>query len=125
MNTPLSGRNLFGLFFMALAVLWISSCGHTGTSNAPHQNPGTTPTTHSVTLNWNASTSAVVGYNIYRATQSGGPYTKVNSSLVRATNYTDTTVQAGCTYFYAVTASDGQGHESEFSNKIQAMVPSP
>ncbi|SRR5216683_484422 len=125
MNTPLSRRNFFGLLFIALAVSPVSNCGHTGTSNGPHQNPGNTPTAHSVTLNWNASTSAVVGYNIYRATQSKGPYTKLNTSLVRATNYTDTTVQAGCTYFYAVTGSEGQGHESEFANKIQAVVPSP
>ncbi len=112
-----------GLIFVAQAVLWISSCGHT--SNAPHQNPGTASTAHSVTLSWNASTSAVVGYNIYRAAQSGGPYTKLNSSLVHTTNYTDTTVQAGRTYLYVVTATDAQGHESEFSNKIQAVVPSP
>ncbi len=125
MNTPLSRRNLFGLLFVAQAVLWISSCGHTSTSNAPHQNPGTASTAHSVTLNWTASTSAVVGYNIYRAAQSGGPYTKLNSSLVRATNYTDTTVQAGHTYLYVVTATDAQGHESGFSSKIQAVVPSP
>jgi fibronectin type 3 domain-containing protein len=125
MNTPLSRRNLFGLLFVALTALWISRCGHTSTSKAPHQNPGTASTAHSVTLNWTASTSVVVGYNIYRAAQSGGPYTKLNSSLVHATNYTDTTVQAGRTYLYVVTATDAQGHESEFSNKIQAMVPSP
>jgi fibronectin type 3 domain-containing protein len=114
-----------GLLFLTQTVLWISSCGHTSTSNASHHSPGIASTAHSVTLNWNASTSAVVGYNIYRTSQSGGPYTKLNSSLVRATNYTDTTVQAGRTYLYVVTATDDRGHESEFSNKIQAVVPSP
>src|SRR5580698_6997371 len=37
---------------------------------------------HTVGLSWTASTSQnVVGYNIYRGNQSGGPYAKINSSL--------------------------------------------
>ncbi len=42
---------------------------------------GVTPTQHSVSLTWTASTSTVVGYNVYRGAQSGGPYVKINSSL--------------------------------------------
>jgi len=125
MNTPLSRRNLFGLLFMALAVLSISRCGRTGTSNPPPQAPGAAPTAHSLTLNWTASTSAVVGYNVYRAAQPGGPYTKLNSSPIRPTSYADSAVQAGQTYFYVVTAVDRNGAESRFSNKIQVSVPSP
>jgi len=125
MNTPLSRRNLFGLIFVALAVLWISRCGRTGTSNAPPLAPGAAPTAHSVTLNWNASTSAVVGYNVYRAAQPGGPYTKLNSSPIRPTSYADSAAQAGQTYFYVVTAVDGSGVESRFSNKVQVSVPFP
>ena len=41
-------------------------------------------------LSWTASTSTVSGYNIYRSTTSGGPYTRVNASLVVGTLYTDT-----------------------------------
>jgi fibronectin type 3 domain-containing protein len=125
MNTPLSRRNLFGLLFVALAVLWISRCGHTGTSNAPAQNPAAAPTTHSATLSWDAGTSAVVGYNVYRATQAGGAYTRLNSFLVSGTTYTDATVQAGQTYLYVVTAVDDRGLESVRSNKVQVKVPSP
>ena len=125
MNTSLSRRNLFGLLFVVLAVLWISRCGRTGTSNAPPQNPGGAPTAHSATLNWDASTSAVVGYNVYRATQAGGPYTKLNSSPIEPTSYTDSTVQADQTYFYVVTAVDANGVESVPSNEIQFAVRSP
>src|SRR5713226_5765487 len=53
---------------------------------------------HTSTLNWNPSTSVVVGYNVYRGTQSGGPYTKLNSALVSETTYTDVSVLAGQTY---------------------------
>src|SRR5205823_3853621 len=36
---------------------------------------------HSVDLSWSPSTSAVVGYNIYRSGTSDGPYAKINSAL--------------------------------------------
>jgi hypothetical protein len=81
---------------------------------------------HSVTLTWVASTSPnVTGYNAYRGTISGGPYTKLNSSLLSATTYTDQAVQAGDTYYYVTTAVDSQGVESAYSNEAMAVVPSP
>ena len=83
------------------------------------------PSAHSVTVNWVASTSVVVGYNVYRTTQAGGPYTKLNSSPIGPTSYTDTTAQAGQTYFYVVTGVDANGVESGVSNQAQAVVPYP
>jgi hypothetical protein len=47
---------------------------------------------HNAVLAWTASTSTVVGYNIYRASTTGGPYTRVNATLVSAVTYTDTFV---------------------------------
>jgi len=46
---------------------------------------------HSVDLSWSPSTSAVVGYNIYRGGTSGGPYAKINSALNTTIAYTDAT----------------------------------
>jgi len=66
-----------------------------------------------------------VGYNVYRGSQSGGPYTKINSALDASTIYTDSSVQAGQTYYYVTTAVDSNGVESAYSNQIQAPVPSP
>ena len=78
---------------------------------------------HSVTLSWTASiSSGVTGYRIYRGTASGGPYTILNS--VVGTSYMDASVQAGATYYYVVTAVDGSGIESAYSNEAQAVVPS-
>ena len=81
---------------------------------------------HSVTLSWTASTSSVVGYNVYRSTVSGGPYTLMTTSgPVAGSPYTDSTVQAGVTYFYVVTAVDSNGNESAFSNEASTTVPTP
>jgi hypothetical protein len=81
---------------------------------------------HRATLNWVASTSSrVVGYNVYRATTSGGPYTKVSSTSASGTRFTDRYVQAGQTYYYATTSVDASGNESGYSNESTVTIPSP
>lgn len=80
---------------------------------------------HSVALSWIASPSTVVGYNVYRGTQAGGPYTRVNASAQPTTSFSDTNVVAGATYFYVVTALDSSSQESTFSNEATAVVPTP
>ena len=67
----------------------------------------------------------MVGYNIYRSGTSDGPYAKINSALNATTAYTDTTVQAGLTYYYVTTAVDASGMESVYSNQVQTVVPAP
>src|ERR1019366_7671957 len=69
------------------------------TSGSIHGSTGltVTPATQgsAVALSWTASIGQVAGYNAYRSTISGGPYTKLNSSLIATTSYTDQTVQSG------------------------------
>ena len=86
---------------------------------------GVQPVSHSATLNWAASTSTVAGYNNYRSTASGGPYTKVNSNLITTTQFADSNVMAGQTYFYVVTSVDSGSVESQFSNEVSATIPTP
>ena len=80
---------------------------------------------HTVALSWNSSSSPVTGYNVYRSGITGGPYTKINSSLDSLTAYSDETVQAGQNYFYVTTAVDSSGMESGHSNEVAAQVPIP
>lgn len=81
---------------------------------------------HSVSLAWTASTSqGVVGYNVYRGTASGGPYTKVNSALLAVTNYSDTTVDSEQTYYYVTTAVNSSNVESAYSNQADVVIPYP
>lgn len=114
--------------------------------------PGVTPPTpHTVTLNWNAPLSSkrptslsatqnqarrktgtakaklkvtLDGYNVYRSTTTGGPYQKINPSLVTGTTYTDSGVVAGSKYFYVAT-SVATGLESLNSNEASATIPTP
>ncbi len=83
------------------------------------------PNSHAVDLNWLASPSAVIGYNIYRGNQSGGPYTQTNSSVIPGTTFSDSAVTAGQTYWYVVTAVAADGAESVHSNEAMATVPTP
>ncbi len=81
---------------------------------------------HSVQLNWGASATAGVNYNVYRASSvGGGQYVLLNSQPLGALTYTDGTVKSGNTYTYAVTAVDAAGLQSAFSAPANATIPVP
>ncbi len=80
---------------------------------------------HQTTLFWTGSSSPVVGYNVYRGTQSGGPYALLSAGSVTAEEFVDSTVASGLTYFYVVTAVSSVGVESAFSNEAVAVIPTP
>ena len=80
---------------------------------------------HSADLTWDASQDPVIGYNVYRGATSGGPYTQINPVLDASTSYTDTTVQAGATYYYVATAVNSDNQESAPSNEVKVLIPSP
>jgi hypothetical protein len=78
---------------------------------------------HSVSLGWSAPTSPNISYyKVYRGTVSGGPYS-VLSNRVTVTSYTDSSVQAGSTYYYVTTAVETSGKESAYSGVAQAVIP--
>lgn len=78
---------------------------------------------HTVALAWDASTSSVIGYNVYRGTNSGGPYQRLTASPQPDTSYTDGSVLTGATYYYVATAVDSNNIESVYSNQTQAVIP--
>jgi hypothetical protein len=83
-----------------------------------------TQQTQTVALGWTASTSSVIGYNVYRGTVTGGPYSsKLTSSPVASTQFTDTGVQSGQTYYYVVTSVDSNDVESVYSGQASASIP--
>jgi fibronectin type 3 domain-containing protein len=70
-----------------------------------------------VTLNWNASSGAS-SYNVKRSTTNGGPYTTIATG-VTSTNFTNTQLVNGTTYFFVVSAVNSAG-ESGNSNQASA-----
>jgi hypothetical protein len=84
---------------------------------------GAQTSSHTVALAWQASTSTVSGYNVYRSTTSGSGYVKLNSSLVGGLTYTDSNLESATTYYYVTTAVDSSGNESVYSNQATAVIP--
>jgi P pilus assembly chaperone PapD len=84
---------------------------------------GATPVSHTVSLSWTPSSSTYSGFNVYRGTTSGGPYTRVDTSMISTSSYVDTSVAGGQTYFYVATELDSTGMESSYSSQVSAIIP--
>ncbi|HVP39819.1 MAG TPA: fibronectin type III domain-containing protein [Candidatus Saccharimonadales bacterium] len=80
-----------------------------------------------VTITWLANTeSDIRGYNVYWSPASGGgqgPYKRMG--FTHDTFWVDTDVQNGVTYYYAVTAVNDAGMESELSADNVHDTPRP
>jgi hypothetical protein len=77
--------------------------------------------TPTIELGW-AAVEGAGYYNVYRSTDSGGPYTGIGSTPVPA--YTDTDILEDTTYYYVITAVDADGFESVPSAETAQLVPS-
>jgi len=114
-----------GLLLLLFVILLSPHFARTGPGNESLQKRDAVPAGHFAMLNWRPSSSRIVGYNVYRADKTGGPYLRLNPSPVPETVYKDSGVQPGHTYFYLVTAVDAKGNESGYSNQGPALIPAP
>lgn len=79
--------------------------------------PGGTATTPAIDLSWQANNeSDLAGYNVYRSTS--GAFQRITTAPTLGPAFSDTTVTAGTTYTYRVTAVDNSGNESPPSTEI-------
>ena len=80
-----------------------------------------------VSLNWddNNTEADLAGYDVYRSETMDGPYSQINGSLVVPSDYIDTTVTNGVTYYYVVKAIDSGSNESGYSNEDSARPVGP
>lgn len=78
---------------------------------------------HQVNLNWTASVDAVDGYNVLRGTVAGGPYTKVNSTIITGTTFTDSGPFSNLGPFFYVAESVHGSTVSVFSNEVSVSLP--
>jgi fibronectin type 3 domain-containing protein len=79
------------------------------------------PTPNSVSLVWEADTEPdLAGYRVYRSV-GDGPWQKL-ADVSAVPSYSDTTIEHGKTYHYAVTAFDKSNNESDRSAAVE-IVP--
>ena len=66
-----------------------------------------------------------MGYNVYRSDSADGEMVKLNENpvLPEFVTYTDSTVTAGCTYWYTITWLDLDMNESEPQDRAEYTVP--
>lgn len=77
---------------------------------------------HTVVVQWNGSpTPGITGYNIYRATTSGGPYSLIGSTKGKQ-KFMDDFVMFGATYFYVVQSVSG-AMTGPGSAEASVMIP--
>ncbi|MBS2021129.1 MAG: hypothetical protein JST92_01875 [Deltaproteobacteria bacterium] len=72
-----------------------------------------------IALTWGAASGAT-SYDIYRGTSAGVALVTPYQSSISATNYTDTSVAAGTTYFYKVTVHADTSRVSNEANAVTA-----
>jgi beta-glucanase (GH16 family) len=82
-----------------------------------------TPGAGQVALNW-APVPTATGYNVKRSFSNGGPYTNVISGIL-TTNYTDTGLASGTTYYYVVSALSAGCNETTNSAQASATTSGP
>lgn len=87
-------------------------------------NLGGTSGDQEVELTWaQNSEEDLSGYNVYRSANSFSSISDMNpvngAELISGTNYTDTGLENGTTYYYRITAVDNGSNESEISSELE------
>ncbi|MBI4659579.1 MAG: hypothetical protein HY735_12130 [Verrucomicrobia bacterium] len=100
-----------------------SSVGSATTAPSPPTNLSAYAGSGYVNLSWSAP-YGVYGYNVKRATTSGGPFnTTIGTTF--SPSYSDYSVSPGTTYYYVVTAFSVSGAESYNSVQASGTPPAP
>lgn len=85
-----------------------------------------TPIAKTIQVSWDASpANDIAGYNVWRKDRADGDLRKLNTTLIDPLNtlYIDGTVVGGSNFYYAVSAVDRSGNESESSAPNAARPP--
>jgi hypothetical protein len=78
------------------------------------------PTSNSLSISW-SSVSGATSYRVYRSTAFGGPYSQVAS--IASTNYTDSGLSSGTTYYYKVSSVNSCGESAQTNPASGLTIP--
>ncbi|MCX7552566.1 endonuclease [Marinicella sp. S1101] len=79
---------------------------------------------NSVYVDWyNNDETDLAGYTVYRSVNNSNNFNPLNANLRTFSNYTDTAISPGNTYYYYVTADDNAGNESANSAIASVTLP--
>lgn len=126
---------------MAMAVLVLGATLPVGCEPGEHRGDSWCPDTQApaaprglwsmtgdreIRVMWIANTEDDLdGYRIYRSTEPTGYFPRVATVSDRATSFTDREVHNGVTYYYAISACDGAGNESDLTADTIHDTPRP
>ncbi|MFA3782787.1 hypothetical protein ABRY23_06955 [Melioribacteraceae bacterium 4301-Me] len=116
------------LFTLIFFTIILSSCNNVTNYDdiapLPPKNIKTITGDNRVDIYWDPSPSTdVAGYNVYYSYSYNGKYTLIGST--KETYFIDSEARNGNTYYYAVTAYDFNGNESQLSDDIVYDTPRP
>ncbi len=119
-------RKLIFLGWIGIWCIGVSSCH--GGGGPPILPPGKVNLlqllafVNSILVDWeDYGTKDFLGYNLYRATSPEGTWQKI-ASLLKASEYEDTNVLQGISYYYRVTVVNQRGVEGQPSNVLSAQL---
>jgi hypothetical protein len=114
-------KKIFSIFYISLIITVLAGCGGVGGSSNP------TNATGSVSLAWNVPTTYVdgtpaagmVGFKVYYGTAS-----RTYTHIIDVKTEPSCTVNslAPGTYYFAITAYDSSGIESDYSNELSKTI---
>lgn len=110
------------MLIMVGGTLVATGCDGTGLGTGPAAPDGLSATSADaeIGLTWNTVDEAD-SYNVYRSTDSGSEVSgEPVAEAVTETEYTDTAVTNGTTYYYQVTAVTSDGTEGDASSEVGA-----
>ncbi len=97
--------------------------GSDTTPPVPVTNLSATANNNSIYVDWyNNDETDLAGYTIYRSVNNSNNFNPLNASLLTFSNFTDTNVSAGNTYYYYVTAEDQAANESANGSTVSATM---
>ena len=97
------GANPPGLLGQDFALVYSGDCSPCAAPAAPTGLTASAVGSNRIDLGWTLSTTpGITEQHVYRATTSGGPYTRIATVSAGTTSHSDLTASGGTTYYYVV-----------------------